>query len=65
MSILTVRVSEEEKAQLARRAKAAGTTAGGLVRELIREKPFVTASDLLDEMENLMGDKRLRMKARK
>ncbi len=65
MSILTVRISDEEKAQLARRAEAAGTTTGGLVRELIREKPFITAADLLDEMENLMGDKRLRVKARK
>jgi hypothetical protein len=65
MSILTVRLSEEEKSRLARRAKAAGTTAGGLVRELLREEPFVTSADLLDEMEALMGDQRLRVKPRK
>ncbi len=65
MSILTVRLSEEEKTRLAKRAKAAGTTAGGLVRELIREEPFITAGDLLKEMEALMGDKRLRVKSRK
>lgn len=65
MSILTVRLSEEEKAQLSKRAKAAGMTAGGLVRELIREKPFVTSADLLAEMEAMSGDSRLRMKPRK
>lgn len=64
MSILTVRLSEDEKAQLAKRAKSAGTTAGGLVRELIREKPFVTSADLLAEMETLLGDKRLAVKSR-
>jgi hypothetical protein len=65
MSILTVRLSEQEKARLSRRAKAAGTTAGGLVRELIRNEPFVTSADLLHEMEKLMGDKRLRVRSRK
>jgi predicted DNA-binding protein len=65
MSILTVRLSEEEKSRLARRAKAAGKTAGGLVRELIREEPFVTAQDLLEEIDALLGDKRLQVKPRK
>jgi hypothetical protein len=62
---LTVRLSEVEKTRLARRAKAAGKTSGDLVREFIREEPFVTAADLLGEMEALMGDKRLRVKPRK
>jgi hypothetical protein len=65
MSILTVRLSDEEKIRLSRRAKAAGTTAGGLVRELIRNEPFVTSEDLLHEMEKLMGNKRLRVRPRK
>jgi hypothetical protein len=59
MSILTVRISEEEKALLAKRAKAEGTTTGALVRRLIQEKTFVTSADLLAEMQSLMGDKRL------
>ena len=47
MSVLTVRISEEEKARLARRAKTAGITAGALVRKLIGEKPLGTAAELL------------------
>ena len=65
MSVLTVRISEKEKAELTRRAKSAGTTTGGLVRRLIREKPFVVAADLLAEMDALMGDKRLAVRPRK
>jgi hypothetical protein len=59
MSILTVRISDEEKALLARRAKVEGTTTGALVRRLIQEKSFVTSADLLAEMQSLLGDKRL------
>ena len=65
MSVLTVRISEKEKAELARRAKLEGTTTGGLVRRLIREKPFVVAADLMAEMDALLGDKRLAVKPRK
>ena len=65
MTVLTVRVSEAEKARLARRAKSEGLSAGALVRQLISEKPWTTAADLLAEMESLMGEKRLKVKARK
>ena len=65
MSVLTIRLPETEKAALSLRAKAEGTTAGGLVRRLIRNKPFVLAADVLAEMESLMGDKRLSVKARR
>ena len=65
MSILTIRISEAEKARLAERARSAGVTSGALARQLISEKPFTTAADLLAEMESLTGEKRLKVKARK
>ena len=64
MSILTVRISEEEKAALAKRAQSEGTTTGALVRRLIQEKPLSTSADLLAEMKSLMGDKRLAINKR-
>jgi len=65
MTVLTVRVSEKEKARLARRAKAAGVSSGALVRQLINQRPLETAADLLAEIEQFMGDPRLKVKARK
>ena len=65
MAVLTVRISEKEKADLARKAKAAGVSAGGYVRQLLNERVFVTGADLLREMERRMGDKRLRNLGRK
>lgn len=62
MSFLTVRISDDEKAALARRAKEEGTTTGALVRRLIQEKPFTTSADLLEEMQSMMGDKRLEIR---
>ena len=64
MSVLTVRISEKEKAALTARAKAQGTTAGALVRKMIQDKPFTTSADLLDEIQTMMGDKRLAVKRR-
>jgi len=64
MSVLTVRVSNKEKASLARRAKAAGKTTGAYVRDLINTAQFITAADLVAEMEGMMGDKSLRVKPR-
>ncbi len=64
MSILTVRISDDEKAALARRAKAEGISTGALVRRMIQEKPLTTAADLLAEIEGRMGDKRLAIKKR-
>jgi hypothetical protein len=65
MPVLTVRISEDEKARIVSRARKAGLTTGALVRELIAAPPFVTAADLLAELESLMGEKRLRIKPRK
>ncbi len=65
MSVLTVRISEKEKALLAKRARAAGMTSGAYVRELIREKKWETAADVLAEMDAWMGNKGLRVKPRK
>ncbi len=62
MSVLTVRISEKEKAALASRAKSEGTTSGALVRRMIQEKPFTTSSELLAEIHTLMGDHRLAIK---
>lgn len=59
MSVLTVRLSDKEKALLVKRAQSEGTTTGALVRRLIQEKSFVTAADLLEEMQSSLGDKRL------
>jgi hypothetical protein len=65
MSVLTIRISEKEKAALAKRAKAEGLTTGALVRRMISEQPFATAADLLKEVERRMGDKSLRIRRRK
>jgi hypothetical protein len=60
MSVLTVRLSPAEKAKLTKRAKQAGTTAGALVRQLLNAEPIHTASDLLRELDDRMGDPSLR-----
>ena len=54
MKVLSIRVSEQEKAMLVRRAKAAGVSSGALVRQLINAAPLTTAAELLAEMEELM-----------
>lgn len=65
MSVLTIRISEKEKADLARRAKECGLSIGALVRQMISEAPFRTAAELLEELEQRMGDKSLRVRQRK
>jgi len=65
MSILSVRLSDEEKSALQRRAEEEGCTTGALVRRLILEKPIRTAGDLLRETESMMGDKRLSIRKRR
>ncbi len=62
MPIVTVRLSEEEKAVLDRRAAAAGMKAGTLVRKLIADEPLVTGADILSWAESHMGDEGLRIK---
>ncbi len=65
MSVLTIRISEEEKAHLARRAKESGVSAGALVRRLLNESPLTSAEDLLKEMERRMGDRSLRVRRKR
>ena len=65
MPVLTVRISEEEKALLAERSKKEGITAGALVRRMLNETPLTTAGELLDEMNRRLGDKRLRIRRKK
>ena len=58
MSVISIRVSEQEKALLARRAKEAGISAGALLRQLLNAAPLSTAGELLAEMEQLMKDEK-------
>jgi hypothetical protein len=61
-TILTVRLTKDEAALLARRAKRAGLKKATLVRALIREEEIVTASDALAWAERQKGDLRLRVR---
>lgn len=61
MGILTVRLTDEEELVLARRSREAGMTTATYVRQLIRGEPIVTASDLLVDAAQRMGDSRLRI----
>jgi hypothetical protein len=63
MGILTVRLNDDEERALARRARAARLKRATYVRMLIREEPFVSASDVLIDAAKRMGDSRLRVKA--
>ena len=65
MAVLTVRMTDKEKADLDRRAKAAGVSTGGYVRQMLEDRVFCTTDDLIQEMENLMGDRRLRNRGAK
>ena len=60
MPVLTVRISDAEKASLTRRAKKSGMSAAALVRQFLNEQPIETAEDLLRQMEKHMGNKSLR-----
>jgi hypothetical protein len=61
MGILTVRLTEEEEVMLDRRSRKAGMKKATFVRQLIREEPFITASDVLVDAAQRMGDPRLRI----
>jgi len=65
MPVLTVRISEEEKARLTERSKQEGISAGALVRRMLNEAPLSTAGELLDEINRRLGDKRLRIRRKK
>jgi len=61
MSILTVRLTEEERRILEQRSRKAGVKKATFVRQLIREAPLETARDVLADLEKRIGDKRLRI----
>jgi hypothetical protein len=65
MSVLTVRLTDEEEEILARRSLEAGLKRATFVRKLIREQPYRTASDLLTDMKRHWGDERLRIRKRR
>ena len=65
MPVLTVRISEKEKALLAERSRKAGVSAGALVRRLLNQAPLTTAGELLGEMNRRLGDGKLRVRRRK
>jgi hypothetical protein len=60
MAILTVRLTEDEATLMARRSRGAGMKKASFVRKLIREQPFETAADVLQDAKKRMGDLRLR-----
>lgn len=61
MPVLTVRLSDEEKKILARRSRQAGMKRATFVRQLIREQPYTTATDLLKDLEKHWGNEQLRV----
>ena len=63
-SILTVRLTEEEKRILTRRSRRAGMKKATFVRQLIRESPLETAADVLRDLASHQGDARLRVTPR-
>ena len=64
MSVLTVRLTEEETRILHRRSLKAGVKKATFGRQLIRDQPYVTAADVLPDMEKHWGDKRLRVRSK-
>lgn len=65
MSVLTVRLTDEEERILAERCKSAQMKRATFVRMLIRNKPFETAADVLEDLRQRKGDVRLRVKRRR
>lgn len=63
-TVLTVRLSKEEQALLAKRAKRAGLKKATFVRHLINETEIRTGADLLAWGERNKGNKRLRITPR-
>jgi hypothetical protein len=61
MGILTVRLTDEEERLLLKRSRSAGMKKATYVRQLIRETPFLTSTDVLDDLERRYGDERLRI----
>lgn len=63
-SILTVRLTDEEKRILTRRSRHAGMKKATFVRQLIPESPVETAADVLRDLAAHHGDARLRVTPR-
>ncbi|MBC8010400.1 MAG: hypothetical protein H7067_09915 [Burkholderiales bacterium] len=64
-TVLTVRLSKEEQALLAKRAKSAGMKKATFVRELLaRDAEIRTGEDLAAFAARHAGDKRLRITSR-
>ncbi len=61
MGILTVRLTEDEEGVLSRRSRQARMKRATYVRMLIREQPFVTGADVLEDAVKRKGDVRLRV----
>lgn len=64
MPVITVRLTEEESRILGLRSRKAGVKKATLVRQLIRDQPYVTATDVLADMAPHRGDQRLRVRRR-
>lgn len=63
-TVLTVRLSREEQALLAKRAKRAGLKKATFVRQLINQQDIQTGADALAWVERNQGNPRLRVKPR-
>jgi hypothetical protein len=61
MGILTVRLNEEEERVLSRRSRAARMKRATYIRMLIREEPFLSGADVLEDASKRMGDARLKV----
>jgi predicted DNA-binding protein len=62
MSTLTIRLPEREKKRLASQASKAGLSTAALVREMIQSRILVTGDDILREIDQHMGDEKLRVR---
>ncbi len=61
MAILTVRLTADEERLLSKRSRGAGMKKATFVRQLIREEPFITGADVVQDAQQRMGDARLRV----
>jgi len=59
MAILTVRLTADEERLLTKRSRGAGMKKATFVRQLIREEPFVTGTDVVKDAERRMGATRM------
>ena len=50
MPVITIRLTDDEERILSRRSRKAGVKKATLVRKLIRDQPYVTATDVLADM---------------